>query len=71
MKATLTFDLPEENEEHLMAINGWKYRLALSNLNEFLRAKIKYGDFSEEIHDVYQQVRDQLHEQLNDNSIEL
>lgn len=36
MKAILKFDLPEENAEHQMALDGWKYRAVLSELERWL-----------------------------------
>lgn len=34
MKATLTFKLPEENEDFNYATNGWKYSLVLDEIHE-------------------------------------
>lgn len=41
--ATLTFQLPEEREEHATALAGPAYRAALCGLDERLRQMIKYG----------------------------
>lgn len=43
MTATLTFQLPEESEEHATALAGPAYRAALCALDERLRQLIKYG----------------------------
>lgn len=43
MTATLTFNLPEEAEDHLTCLNGWKYKSCLVSLDENLRDKLKYG----------------------------
>lgn len=43
MKATLEFNLPEENQEHRAAINGMSYRCALSEIHEQIRQRLKHG----------------------------
>ena len=37
MKATLEFDLPEDNDEHYLASNGYKYRHVLSDFAQEMR----------------------------------
>lgn len=41
--ATLTFQLPEEREDHQLALDGWRYRSALHALDERLRSAAKHG----------------------------
>ncbi len=50
MKATIEFNLPEEQEEFEDATNGWKWGHAMWQLDQFLRTKVKYApdDASEE-----------------------
>jgi len=43
MKATLTFDLPEEASEHRDAIDGYKWRVACQELRQDVRNWLKYG----------------------------
>ena len=38
MKAILEFNLPEEIEEHLNAINGINYKIALQEMDRWLRS---------------------------------
>jgi hypothetical protein len=42
-KATLTFDLPAEADEHGDALNGAGYRLLIEDLLSALRDVVKYG----------------------------
>ena len=42
-KATLEFNLPEEEAEHQIAVNAAKYRYALSSLDTRFRNMSKYG----------------------------
>ena len=59
MKATLEFDLPEDTDEHYLAVNGAKYRHTLSDFNQYLnqlmrgKVEIKGYDIStvEKLHE--------------------
>jgi hypothetical protein len=42
MKVILEFDLPEETDEHELAINGHKYQRILYEIDNKLRARIKW-----------------------------
>lgn len=44
MTATLTFQLPEEQDEFKYAIHGRDWRSVICDLDEDLRLKIKHGD---------------------------
>lgn len=73
MKATLEFTLPEEQEQFEDASNGWKWSHAMWQLDQFLRAKVKYAsdDASEESIDAYQNAREELHRILSDDNLEM
>ena len=71
MKATLTFDLPEENDEHSYAVNGWRYALVLNDLNEWLRTQIKHGEMKDGARAAMQTVRDKLHEIAYENEVKV
>lgn len=44
MKATLTFNLPEEHDEHQTALKGLDYRYAIEDIkNELFRPYRKHG----------------------------
>lgn len=44
MKAILEFNLPEEQSDHRLAIDGYKYNLVIWKYeNEVLRKWLKYG----------------------------
>ena len=65
--ATLTFD--EENDL-LTAINGYKYKLALSDLDQFLRSELKYNaELTEQQYNYAEMLRNKLHEFINDYQI--
>jgi hypothetical protein len=67
--ATLTFD--DENDL-LTAINGYKFKLALWQLDQFLRSEMKYNDkLTEEQYEYAEIVRNKLHEFINDFNVTL
>lgn len=41
--AILTFSLPEESEEHLCAVNAFKWKSVVCGLDNYLREQLKYG----------------------------
>lgn len=43
MKATLSFDLPEERTSHLIAIHADSLYATLSDLDHYLRNHVKHG----------------------------
>jgi hypothetical protein len=44
MTATLTFQLPEEQELLQVAVDGGKWRSAVSDMDQWLRRKVKHGE---------------------------
>jgi uncharacterized protein HemX len=71
MRATLSFKLPEESEEHQTCLNGGVYKSALQELDNWLRAKLKYENLTDETSKAFQDTRDQLHELLKEEDISL
>lgn len=67
----LKFDLPQEREEYALAYNGAKYKYTLDDLDDWLRAQIKYddGDNGRARLKVMQEVRDKLHEIVREREI--
>jgi hypothetical protein len=67
--ATLTFD---DEHDLLVAINGYKFKLALWDLDQFLRSELKYNDkLTQEQYDYAEMLRDKLHEFINDYNVAL
>lgn len=71
MKASLIFKLPEENEEFHLAQHGGDYYRVLSDLDNFLRAKLKYEQLSEQEADIYQSIRTTLYEYADEWKVEI
>jgi hypothetical protein len=71
MKATLTFELPDEREEHSDAVNGTAWKAVAWHLDNLLRGWIKYGHEFKTPDDALQAARDALNDCVNDEDLTL
>lgn len=71
MKATLEFNLPEDQHEFDLAIQGSKMYSALWDISQELRRLWKYEELSEEEWKMVERIRDKFYEILGDNQINL
>lgn len=71
MKATLEFDLPEEQVEFNLAVNGNKWSFVAWKVDQELRSKIKYSEsITEEQRDIYQEVRNLINDFMIEQSLD-
>jgi len=69
-KVILEFDSFEEKDDIEMAINGYKYRLALWDLDQYLRSETKYNDdLDDKTYEAYDNVRTKLREFMHEHNI--
>ena len=66
MKATLEFNLPEDQDDFNYANNGFKYYMALVEMDEWLRSEYKYNG-KEEMYEV----REKLREIIFENNVKI
>jgi hypothetical protein len=66
MKATLEFNLPEDQEEFKHVYNGFNYYMALVEMDQWLRAEYKYNG-KEEMYEV----REKLREIISENNVKI
>jgi hypothetical protein len=66
-KAILEFNLPEDRSEYYMASQGSALYSALWDLDQWLRAEIKY----KEVDESYQKIRDKLYQIMDEHHINL
>lgn len=78
MKAVLEFDLdnPENDDRSSFqdAVNGTKWKLAMWELDQWLRAQYKYmpdAEYSKEAYEAYEKSREKLYEILNEEGLKL
>jgi hypothetical protein len=71
-KATITFTLPEEQQDFHDAVHVSDYKMVLWDLDQRLRSKLKYDDTLDDISvAAYQDARDMLHGFLNDYGVSI
>ena len=71
MKAILEYDLsnPEQQAEHYRAIMSLKMAIAIHEVANLLRSRVKYGDDSQEVFDALDSVREEFHQILHENGL--
>ena len=67
-KIILEFDDVEEREDALNAINGFKWKMAMYELDQYYRGIWKYSQKVEEI-EMAEKVREEIREILNNNEL--
>jgi hypothetical protein len=76
MKITLEFDSIEEKDDARVALDGYKWKNAMWELDQLLRSATKYGSFerreaTSEEQDMAQKLRDAMREILNEYNLNL
>jgi hypothetical protein len=74
MKITLEFDSIEEQDDARVALDGYKWKMAMWDLDQLLRSATKYGSFerreaTSEEQDMAQKLRDAMREILNEYNL--
>jgi hypothetical protein len=71
MKAILEFNLDEERLQFEDAVDGWKWKCIVLELDNELRTRTKYAsdDTPDEVVDALIKVRDFLRESLNEEGL--
>jgi len=71
MKITLEFK-DEDAEEALTALDGYKWKLALWDLDQYMRSEIKYNpDLTEQAYIALQECRDKITILLQEYNLKL
>ena len=71
MKATLEFNLPDEEAEYYCAMKGQAMLNALFEINSELRKLWKYEELNEDESNMVERIREQFFDILRDNEINL
>jgi len=69
--ATLTFTLPEEQEEFDRAVQGSDWRMVVEDLDAHLRSRLRHEDLSEDVHADLDRARTHLYELLEERGLSL
>jgi hypothetical protein len=72
MKAILEFNLPEDQPDFDLAVNGAKAQVALWEMDQWLRAQYKYmsdAEYSEDKYETFVECRERLREIMFENGL--
>jgi hypothetical protein len=69
MKAILEFNLPEEANEHRLAINGLAWYCVVYDMEQKLRAWLKYGHEFKTADEAIEAMRDELNSFQRDRNV--
>ncbi len=71
MTATLTFTLPEEQEEFARAAQGSDWRMVVEDLDAHLRSRLKHEDLPEDLAAALDAARQHLHALVAERGLSL
>lgn len=69
MKTILEFNLPDDKEDLQFALNGVSYYLALTDMQDWLRSQIKYGDYTDDQDKLLEIIQSKFYDILNHRDI--
>ena len=72
MKATLEFNLPEDNDDFKLATKGKDWWNVCWEMDQWLRAQYKYmpdNEYSADKYETYEKCREQLRELMFENGV--
>ena len=70
MEAILKFDLPEEADDFDNAVNGYKFKLILWEMDQHLRSIAKYSEDGDKA-EIAQELRDRLYEYFSEYKVSI
>ena len=71
MTATLTFQLPEEQEEFYLAAKGADWRMVAEDMDGYLRGRLKHEDLPPDADKALDEARQRLHEFVAERGLSL
>lgn len=71
MKATLEFNLPEDQSEYDLCNKAFDMRLALNDMRNYLRSKVKYEEMPAEKWEVCDEIFQEFYRILEQNNIKI
>jgi hypothetical protein len=69
--ATLTFRLPEEQQEFDYAVKGNDWHIVVEDMSNWLRSKLKYEELTPEQDAAYEEARKHLFAILEERGLQL
>ena len=71
MHATITFNLPEEQQEHRDALDGTAWKLVVRNLDNTLRTALKHGHNLASANAALEEMRTRLYTEIEEQGLSL
>jgi len=71
MKAILEYDLPDDSEVHLLAVNAANLYSSLWDMDQELRKLLKYGNDLKTADEALERMREFLRETMADHGVSL
>ena len=72
MKAILEFSIPEEQQEHQVALDGWKWKAVVREIAESIRSHLKHDeDLHDEAAKALYNLRNEIFCNIADRGLEL
>jgi hypothetical protein len=70
MKVIIEFTDEDAASDAQVALDGWKYRAAIWDIDQHLRNEVKYNEkLSSEVSEAYEKLREELREILSANNL--
>lgn len=67
MEATLKYNLPDEQSDFNLAVNGFKWHLVAWDLDQYFRTRLKYEEgISDQAYEAVEQARDKLRDIISE-----
>jgi hypothetical protein len=72
VKVIIEFSNEDATEDAKVALDGYKWRSAMWELDQHLRSEIKYNEkLPSEVDEAYEKLRDKIREILYDNNLQI
>lgn len=71
MKATLTFNLPDDHADFMQAVHASDAVHVLNEISQRMRTILKYEDHTPEVYEVVEKLREQLFQLCAENKVDL
>jgi hypothetical protein len=70
MKVTIEFSDEDAAEDARVALDGWKWKHAMWELDQHLRNELKYNEkLPPKVYNTYEELRDKIREIVSDNNL--
>jgi len=69
MKAILEFNLPEDEVEFRQAVDAGNMHCVLFDFSQHLRQKLKYGNLSEQEAKIYEEIKSEFLEIMDEHNV--